>query len=44
MGVPIFLHRLNPGRVAVQKIDNPLPAGAKKKLKKPARITKFGPG
>ena len=32
-GFWFFLHRLNPGRVAVQKIDNPLPAGAKKNLK-----------
>ena len=29
-GLRFFLHRLNPGRVEVQKIDNPLLVGAKK--------------
>ena len=36
--------RLNPGRIAVQKQTTRYPPGAKKKNKKPARITKFCPG
>ena len=30
--VPIFLHHSKPDRITVQKIDDPLPVGAKKNL------------
>ena len=38
-----FFAPLEPGPGRGAKIDN-RPTGAKKKIKKPARITKFGPG
>ena len=39
IGFEILLHRTKPDRVAVWKIDNPLPVGAKIKDKKPARFS-----